>query len=134
MKPIKTLLFALIAMAVVACATFDGPNDSPKLRAFAVFSDYTAIAATADIYVNSLSPDPNIKARIKSADARAWPAIEVMMTVAGGEVPEFCTTSQPANVTPALAGSACNRDLPAVVRQTRLLVTLLITVVKETVQ
>lgn len=134
MKKTRLFVLGLVAIALSACATFDARNDSAELKAFAVFSDYTAIAATADIYVNSPSPDPGIKARIKSADARVWPAIEVMMAVAGGEAPEFCTSSVPANVAPALANSACNQDLPAVVRQTRLLVTLLITAVKETVQ
>lgn len=129
---IRYFVFALIAMAVSACATFDARDDPAELKAFAVFSDYTAIAATADLYVNSPSPDPGIKARIKSADAKAWPAIEVMMTVAGGEVPEFCGNPADAPVDTALAVSACNQDLPAVVRRVRLLVNLLTAVVKET--
>lgn len=129
---IRYFVFALAALVLSGCATFDAKDDDPQLRAFALFSDYTAIAATADLYVNSPSPDANIKMKIKQADARAWPAVHVMMTVAGGEAPEFCDTRAVAPVDAALAVSACNQDLPAVVRQTHLLVNLLIAVVKET--
>lgn len=134
MKKIRVFVLGLLALALSACATFDSRNDPAPLKAFAVFSDYTAIAATAALYVNSQFPDPNIKARIKQADAKAWPAVGVMMTVAGGEMPDFCDSPGLAPVDTALLVSACNQDLPAVVRQTRLLVALLASVIKETAQ
>lgn len=134
MKKIRVFVFGLLVLALSACATFDSKNDPAPLKAFAVFSDYTAIAATADLYVNSQFPDPNIKLRIKQADAKAWPAVEVMMTVAGGEMPDFCDSPAHATVESAMVAASCNQDLPAVVRQTRLLVALLASVVKETAQ
>ena len=134
MKKIRAFVLGVLVLAIAACATFDSRDDPAPLKAFAVFSDYTAIAATADLYVNSPSPDPNIKARIKQADARAWPAVEVMKTVALGEMPGFCDSPAHAPVEPAMVASACNQDLPAVLRQTHLLVSLLAAVVKETAQ
>lgn len=127
-----TPLFALVILA--GCATFDGKDDSVKMRAYAVLSDYDALSATALVYVTSPNPNPLIKQRVKTADAKAYPAVEVLAVVAKGQVPLFCETVAPADIAPALAQAACDSNLPSVVNQTRALITVLATVLRETAQ
>lgn len=129
MKKIRLFVIGLVAMAISACTTIDGTVNQ---KFFEAVSNYEAVIGTVDIYVNSPTADPNIKTRLKTADAKAYPAVEVMKTVAIGQTPEFCGKAIPEDVGLALAAAACSQDLPAVARQTWLLVNLLIAVLQET--
>lgn len=128
----KRLLIGLVTISLLAaCATFDAWNATPGQKAFAVASDYAALSGTAAAYVVLPTANEDIKHRIKRADAKAYPAVETMKTVALGDLPEFCSGDVPDDVGLSLAASACSNDLPAVVRQARLLVQLLALAVKD---
>lgn len=129
MKKTRLFVLGLLALAMSACETIDGTTNQ---KFFEAVSNYEAVIGTVDIYVNSPTADPGIKARLKSANAKAYPAVVVMETVALGRVPEFCGKTIPEDVGLALAAAACSQDLPAVARQTWLLVNLLIAVLQET--
>lgn len=129
-------LFAglLILVSVQACTTWDARNATPAQKAYAVASDYGAIVSTAAAYVVLPTAHEGVKERIKMADAKAYPAVQIMKTVAGGSIPDFCGGADPDDVEPTLANSACNQDLPSVVRQTTILVKVLAAIVAETDQ
>ncbi len=130
----KLFVGLLILVSLQACATWDARNATPAQKAYAVASDYGAIVITAAAYMVLPTANEQIKAKIKVADAKAYPAVQIMKTVASGNTPDFCDDVLPDDVEITLANSACNDDLPSVVRQTTALVRVLAAVVAETDQ
>lgn len=124
-------LFAgiLVLFTVTACASWDARKATPGQQAFAVASDYAALSGTAAAYVVLPTADERVKSGIKRADAKAYPAVQIMKSVASGELPDFCGGQPPDDVGLSFAAAACSNDLPVVVRQTRLLVSVLATAV-----
>lgn len=118
MRPFKTLVFALIAMAIVACATFTAREGTIPQKIYGVTLDYEVAIAIADDYVNRPNPNLDIKQSIKNAELKATPAIETLAGLARGQSPDYCAgvevIAPPENVDHEFAIAACRGDIPMV--------------------
>jgi hypothetical protein len=122
----KWLLAPLLALSLTGCfGTFSVDADDLERKAYVVAADYAAIGKAAAAYVSQPNADPWVKSHIKEADARATPAVLLMVKVVRGVNVQWCDSGNaPPNLDPVFIVAVCNGDVPKVIGHTAVLVGL----------